>query len=191
MVRSASRIISTSPRASAKPLRTASPLPLPVCLNALMSQLRDRPRSRAAISSQVPSLLSPSTKMISMLAAEPRHAPDRGLDVAALVAAGHDDGDREQSPARLRLRPRDHVVAQAELADERQRRDEAVDQPAEAEQPERRQQPPLALDDVEVREIEQVGDVLARQPVLRPCRRGRSEAANRGEQRLPEPAEID
>ena len=78
------------------------------------------------ISSQVPSELPPSTKMISMSLGEPRQSRDRGLDVAALVAAGHDD--RWRQPALdLRARPRDDVIAQAKLADRRQRGDETVD----------------------------------------------------------------
>ena len=120
-------------------------------LERLDVESADRPRSPRWISSQVPSVLLPSTKMISMSGQKLRQcAGPRPRCCRARCGRGSTTDDRRQLRRRLRQRPGDHVVAQAELADQRQRRDEAVDQPAEAEQPERRQHPPLALDHVEI-----------------------------------------
>ena len=95
MVRSASRIIRMSPVAAAKPTRTASPLPLPVCCRILMPAL-GWPRATRWISSQVLSREWPSTKMSSVPRAHLGRALDGGLDVAGLVARGDDDGDGER-----------------------------------------------------------------------------------------------
>src|SRR5215471_16311254 len=124
MVRSASRIITTSPRAASKPANTASPLPVPGT-----------------------SLDEDDFECLG----EARDALDRRLDIAALVARGNDDRHRTHlggSPQRAA----NGEMAQAQAADERQRRQETVDQPAEPEQPRRREHARFVLDGVEIAE---------------------------------------
>src|SRR5262249_6310702 len=111
------------------------------------------------------------------------------------VAAGDDDRGgrvlRRRLEGRLGTRACDDVGAQAKLADQRQGRNESIDQPAKAQQPKRREQAPLEPYDVGNGQIEKIGDVLAGQPVLR---RGGVSAGNsqiaRGK-RSPEPRVID
>src|SRR5215471_18000763 len=90
MVRSASRIIRTSPRAASKPENTASPLPVPgVALDE-----DDFERLREA-----------------------GDALDRRLDVAALVARGNDDR-RGPHLGGSPQRAANGEMAQAQVADE-------------------------------------------------------------------------
>ena len=159
MVRSASRIISTSPVAAAKPLRTASPLPLPSCFSTLMSQLilvgvadafAFRERAVAGIAFDEDDFLVRSKF---------RHAPDRIFDVAALVAAGNDDARREFAIRERDHRAGDDIGAQAQLPDARQRRDVFVDQRSEAEQASWHQLPLLLADHLEIGEVHQIEEV--------------------------------
>src|SRR5262249_3296294 len=83
-------------------------------------------------------------------AAEARRAQYRRLDVAALIAAGDYDRDPERLGRRLRPGPRHDVVAQAQLAQDRQRRDIAIDEPPKPQQPVGHKNAPLALDHLEI-----------------------------------------
>ena len=71
------------------------------------------------------------------IAGKARDAADCRLDIAALVARRNDDGDGARLFAALAQRAAHRVVAQAQAVEQRQGRKEAVDQPAEPEQPER------------------------------------------------------
>ena len=71
--------------------------------------------------------------------AESRHAPDRILDIAALVAAGNENAGGKFAVRKLPNRTPDQIGAQAQLPDAGQGRDEAVDERPEAEPAPRQQ----------------------------------------------------
>src|SRR5205807_8953158 len=79
-----------------------------------------------------------------------RHPQDRALDIAALVAAGNDNADREFAVRELPDRTPDQISAQAQFPDPGERRDETVDEGPEPEPSSRQQLPLLSADHLEI-----------------------------------------
>ena len=129
-------------------------------------------------------------KMISSDFDEAGNAFYRRFDVAAFVARGNDDGGRTRLGRRLPQRTANRIMSQAQAADERQRRQEAVDQPAEPEQPHRQQHAPLVLDRFEVGERDQRAYVGGGEDVLRRLRHFQPDRLGQFQRRIPQVREI-
>src|SRR5262249_4505282 len=75
-----------------------------------------------------------------------RNALDGGLDIAALIARRNDDARRLGLRNCVSQRAAYGVMAQAQLVENRKRREEAINQPSEAKQAKGKQQPAFTLD---------------------------------------------
>jgi len=118
--------------------------------------------------------------------AELRSARDDRRDVVALVATRHDDARRQVLALAARPRSRHQIVPQAQFADEWQRRDHAVDQRADTEQPLGDQLSPFGAHRLEPRQLEQVGDVRRPQPVCQRFGHAQLEDFGQPQHRLPQ-----
>ena len=96
-----------------------------------------------------------------------RHTANGRFDIAALVARRDDDGGAARRRTEVPQRAAYRVMAQAEHVEQRQRRDEAVDQSSQPEQPHRRQQSPFTFYRFKVGERGKGMHVRQREHVLR------------------------
>ena len=113
-MRSASRIISTSPRAASKAGEHRVGLALAGLLHRLDVVLRDMAATTRWISSHVPSLRMPLDEDDLDVRRKTRHALNRRFDVAALVARRNDDRALRDVGIEVPQRTADRVMAQAE-----------------------------------------------------------------------------
>ena len=109
-----------------------------------------------------------------------------GFDVAALVARRHHDRRRRHLESQMPQRAAHRVVPQAQLTDQRQGRQEPIDEGGPAQEPQRKQHAPFGLDRLEVGERDQRAHVRGRQNVLRRLRHLQADRLGEFQRRIPQ-----